>query len=278
MRRRDAARKILRRRRRERDDAHDVHDAPDKKSPAIEVPDSAEVSEIEYNDGLMKVIGRNVDAMLEDRFVDAYRAGMNSGHKFVWPGTDKLVDMPWRAYMACWAASHALNIDGDFVECGVNTGLLSLAICRYVDFNNSGKTFYLFDTFSGIPEEQMTEEERPRRIADNEACYEECYDLAVRNFEPFPRAHLVRGIVPSSLAQVEIERVSYLSLDMNIVAPEMAAIQFFWPKLSRGAIVLLDDYGWFEYRQQKIAMDEFASRYGVPIATLPTGQGLLIKP
>jgi O-methyltransferase len=65
---------------------------------------------------------------------------------------------------------------------------------------------------------------------------------------------------------------------MNIAAPEVAALEFFWPKLSLGAIVLLDDYGWTHYRPQKVALDNFASQRKVEIAKLPTGQGLLIKP
>ncbi len=53
----------------------------------------------------------------------------------------------------------------------------------------------------------------------------------------------MRGKVPESLATVEIERVAYLSLDMNIAYPEIEALKHFWPKLVPGAIVVLDDYG-----------------------------------
>ena len=81
--------------------------------------------------------------------------------------------------------------------------------------------------------------------------YEECFDLARRNFQPFPRAQLVRGKVPDTLSQAAIEKVSYLSLDMNIAAPEIAAIEFFWDKLAEGAFVLLDDYGWTHHVEQK---------------------------
>jgi O-methyltransferase len=231
-----------------------------------------------YDDEAMALWGRSVDFLREDRFVKAYRSGMNSGHKLRWPGTDFAIDTPWRVHLACWAATHALNFPGDFVECGVNTGILSLAVCHYIDFNSTGKAFYLFDTFCGIPEDQMTEQERPMRVPENEAFYEECYELAVHNFRPFSLAHLIRGKVPDTLAQVDIGQVCYLSLDMNIVVPEVAAIEFFWPKLSSGAPVLLDDYGFSNHAEQREGMDAFAARVGVSIATLPTGQGLLIKP
>ena len=64
---------------------------------------------------------------------------------------------------------------------------------------------------------------------------------------------------------------------MNIAAPEVAALEFFWDKLVIGAVVLLDDYGFQHYAEQYEAMNDFAAKHNVAIATLPTGQGLLIK-
>ena len=81
-----------------------------------------------------------------------------------------------------------------------------------------------------------------------------------------------------NLDKVQIDRVAYLSIDMNIVYPERAAIEYFWPKLSSGAMVLLDDHGWANYKDQKSALDEFACGKKMQIFNLPTGQGLIIKP
>jgi O-methyltransferase len=227
----------------------------------------------------MRLYGKNVSFLDDERFRRAYQAGMDSGHKISRPPGSRLdIRLEWRVHVACWAASHALHLEGDFVECGVNTGIFSLAVCHYTDFNSAGKSFYLFDTFCGIPEEQMLDTERPFRVAENESMYEECYETARRNFRPFPRARLVRGKVPDTLTRVRIDKVSYLSLDMNIAAPEVAAIEFFWDRLVGGALVVLDDYGWAHYFEQKKALDAFAARKGVAIATLPTGQGLLLKP
>jgi hypothetical protein len=64
---------------------------------------------------------------------------------------------------------------------------------------------------------------------------------------------------------------------MNIAYPERKAIEHFWPKLSTGALVVLDDYAWRGYEEQMQSMDEFARSVGVQILTLPTGQGLIVK-
>jgi hypothetical protein len=89
---------------------------------------------------------------------------------------------------------------------------------------------------------------------------------------------VVRGEVPEVLPEVAAERVCYLSIDLNSVAPSIAAAEHFWPRMSRGAAMVLDDYGFPQFSDQKPAFDSFAVGIGVPILSLPTGQGLLIKP
>lgn len=231
-----------------------------------------------YHDGLA-VWSKDVSFLHEPAFVRAYQAGMNSGHKIGREkGSNNDIHIEWRVHVACWAAWHAKQLPGSFVECGVNTGIFSLAVCNYIDFNSTGKDFFLFDTFKGIPEEQMAEREKDDRLRESKERYEECYDIARRNFESFPKAKLIRGRVPNTLSSVRIDKVCYLSIDMNIAEPEIAAIEFFWDKLVRGAPVLLDDYGWLHNSLQKEEMDRFAVKKNVKILTMPTGQGLLLKP
>jgi O-methyltransferase len=215
-----------------------------------------------YQGDFLATWNKSVDFLKDARFVSAYRRGSNLD-----------IHIEWRIHTCCWAAAHARNLLGDFVECGVNTGIMSLAVCEYIDFNSTDKTFWLFDTFNGTPLEQLTEEERMagRQVAAKN--YFECYELTCRNFAAFSNARLVKGRIPDSFAEVVIGEVAYLSIDMNIVVPELAALEFFWPKLVPGAVVVLDDYGWKQCAIQKRAHDAFARSVGVEIMLLPTGQG-----
>lgn len=232
-----------------------------------------------YSGDMMATWYKSVDFLTDPRFMAAYRRGMDSGHILGRPEGSRMdIHIEWRIHTCCWAGAHALKLEGDFVECGVNTGIMSLAVCDYVDFNSTGRSFWLFDTFQGIPMEQLTEEERAEGKENAPGRYFDCYDLAKANFAPFPNARLVQGMVPETLSQVEIEKVAYLSIDMNIVEPERAALAHFWPKLVPGAVVVLDDYGWQQYGLQKKAHDAFARSQGTEILLLPTGQGLMVKP
>jgi O-methyltransferase len=232
-----------------------------------------------YNHDGLVTCHKSVGFLRDERFMSAYRTGVHSGHKFGDAmGTGEDIHIEWRVHVACWAAERARSLPGAFVECGVNTGIMSLAVCEYIDFNAIDKDFYLFDTFNGIPESQMAEGERTNRVGENLAMYEECFERSQNNFRPFPRARLVRGLVPDTLSTVSIDQVCYLSIDMNIVLPELAAMEFFWDKLVPGATVIIDDYGWANFKLQQEAHDRFAATKGVPILLLPTGQGVIIKP
>lgn len=204
--------------------------------------------------------------------------GMNSGHKIGREkGSEADIGISYRVYITCWAAKSCLNVEGDFVECGVNTGIFSLAVCDFLDFNRVDKNFFLFDTYEGIPLSQCSESEMMISQEYNEKFYESCFELAKRNFAPYKNAKLIKGIVPQSLSEVKIDSVAYLQLDMNIAKPEKEALEYLYPKISKGGIVILDDYAWTPHREQKSAIDEVASKLGFDVLTLPTGQGMIYK-
>ena len=53
----------------------------------------------------------------------------------------------------------ALNVPGDFVECGVYKGLYSAMLTQYLDWAKIDRRFYLYDTFTGLPEEWSSQQE-----------------------------------------------------------------------------------------------------------------------
>jgi len=231
--------------------------------------------EYSYNGIGLRTFGKTTDCLEGERFIRAHAKGWESGHKKV----RHIDDNRWIVHVVLWVATQAARLPGDFVECGVDTGMFSLAICDWLDFNKIDKDFWLFDTFRGIPDEQMTTAER-NGIGGwhNRESYEECFEQAKANFSPWPRCRLVRGMVPETLAAFPADRkVAYLSIDMNIVAPEMAAIAFFWDRMVPGGMILLDDYGWATHRAQREAFDAFAETHGTMILSVPTGQGIMIR-
>lgn len=227
-------------------------------------------------DGLLSV--HSHDFMHDPAFLESYGRGVKA-----LGGTDEY-RWHWRIHVGLWAANSAKKLDGDFVECGVNKGFLSSAIMQHLDWNSLNKQFYLLDTFSGLDERFVSKDEvRAGALAKSasdlkHAFYEVDVESVRNNFSQWKNVHIVQGAIPLSLERVEAKQIAYLHLDMNCAPPEVAALTYFWDTLVPGAIILLDDYAYFGFRLQKLAMDIFASEHGVQICSLPTGQGLLIKP
>ncbi|WP_052323744.1 TylF/MycF/NovP-related O-methyltransferase [Flavihumibacter sp. ZG627] len=215
------------------------------------------------------VTSNNCDFINEPRFAKAYAAAAATKP---WAG----FTLQWRVYIVCWFADFVKHLEGDFVECGVNTGAYARAIIDYIDFPSLDKKFYLFDTFGGLVQNQLTSKEKELGFYKHYNHYEDVYEQVKNTFAPF-NVEVVKGIVPDTLVHCKSEKIAYLSIDMNVTAPEIAAINYFWDKIVPGGIVMLDDYGFAPHIEQKKAFDTWAKEKSVNILSLPTGQGVIIK-
>jgi O-methyltransferase len=216
----------------------------------------------------------NCDFIKEPLFAAAYKLGQSTPHEW---GPDLHIE--WRAYVCAWAANQVKSLNADYVECGVASGIFSRTAMHYIGFEKmAGRRFYLLDTFEGIPVDQLTESEKALGLDRYNEQYHDSYEAARKTFAGYPGVRIIKGRVPDTLSQIDTDRIGYLSIDMNQVTPEMAAGEYLWPRLVPGAIVVLDDYGWRPHIAQKHAWDAFAEKRGLRVLSMPTGQGILMKP
>jgi len=216
------------------------------------------------------ITDRNCEFIENPRFKKAFKAGLKQ-----WPIAK---GGEWTYHLNFWAIEHASKLEGDFVECGVFRGKSAMANMTYINFDKmKGRKYYLFDTYEGLDPKVSSKQE----LKDWEGYYNDTYEFVKRSFKKFSGTVVVRGSVPNSLKKVKIDKVAYLSLDMNTIIPEVEAMKYFWPKLVSGGIIILDDYAGSSIDvniKQKRAHDNFAKSVGVSIFTLPSGQGMIIKP
>jgi hypothetical protein len=210
---------------------------------------------------MLIALERNAGFLEDPEFMAAFRGEAHD---------DKERSLAWRLHVLCWCARNALRVSGDFVECGVLRAFSSAVAMRYLDFAREPRTWFLYDTFAGIPEDQLD----PGHA--NPYTDTDLWETAQRRVAPFPNARLVKGRVPEVFAQVAPRDIAFLHLDMNSAAAEVGALESLFGKLVAGAYVLLDDYGWYAYRAQKLAEDAFFEAQGYKVLELPTGQGLVV--
>lgn len=188
----------------------------------------------------------------------------------------------WRLHTLVWAAQNAVQIPGDFVECGVFKGDMSWVITEMLGWKNVKKDFYLYDTFAGFPEKYSRAEDFPdvphfHGYADKLYSDPALYPGVVARFSGLGNVKVVKGVVPDIFQHASPEQISFLHLDLNSPMAEKAALEVLWARISPGGYVVFDDYGWVAARKQKDAIDAFFTPLAYTVLELPTGQGLIIK-
>jgi len=216
-----------------------------------------------FANDMLITLDRNASFLEDARFVQAFNAAAADE-------TEK--SLAWRVHVLCWVAHNSLCVEGDFVECGVYRGMSTAVVAPYLDFARQPRSWYLYDTFTGIPADQLN----PGHGNPDNYQAPGLFEAAVKRFAPYPNIRVVRGRVPEVLAEGAPAKVAFLHLDMNSAAAETAALEFFDKRLQPGAFVVLDDYGWRGYRDQKLSADRFFGQRGKPIMELPTGQGVVM--
>jgi O-methyltransferase len=103
------------------------------------------------------------------------------------------------------------------------------------------------------------------------------YEQVKETFKDF-NVEIIKGAVPDTLPLVKSDKICFLSMDMNCVQPEVDALNYFWDKMVSGGMIVLDDYGYPGCIDQKLAHDAFAKSKNVMVLSLPTCQGLIVKP
>lgn len=225
---------------------------------------------INYSQDLLYTYN-NADFIKDPKFINAYNLGKKTDI-YNLMGKD---DIHWRVHVLCWAAQNVCKLEGDFVECGVNTGIFSKAIVQYVGFENLNKKFYLMDTFNGLDPKYSSKSELEKSSGQG---YTDVYERTKETFASYKNVTLIKGSIPETLKEVQSDKICFLSIDMNCVYPEIEAIKYFWDKIVPGGVIILDDYGYGNlYLDQKNAHDAFARSKGIEILSLPTCQGLIIK-
>jgi hypothetical protein len=168
-----------------------------------------------------------------------------------------------------------LDVPGDIAEIGVfrGAGLMTWAnLLEAYCIGDRTKTVYGFDNwrgFSGFSPEDGKQKPSAGKVVggfDPGKFYEEL-ENAIRIFDqdrfvPWkPRVKLINGEVETSVAAFVAEnpgvRFSLVHFDCDLYAPTKAALAALWPLVSRGGVVLFDEYGIPDWPGETKAVDEF---------------------
>ena len=157
------------------------------------------------------------------------------------------------------------EVDGDIVECGVGRGK-SLFYLGYISkLLNSNKHIYGFDSFEGFPEptKEDSSYRNPKRgewSFANMALVRNRYLFAGMGDFFNTNVTLIKGFFNVSMKGNNLpSRISFLHIDADLYQSTKDVIESLYFRLSKGAIVLLDEYADPKWPGVEKAMEEFMS-------------------
>ncbi len=169
------------------------------------------------------------------------------------------------------------TLPGGIVECGVFKGvsLTRFAMFRELLESPYSRAIIGFDTFDTFPETAFEDDVEVRDkwigTAGEESISIGQLQNVLRRKSLLNNIELVPGditiTVPDYVKSHPELRIALLNLDVDIYEPSATILEHLYPKVVRGGILVLDDYGTFP--GETAAVDEFFDSQDVRIRKFP---------
>jgi O-methyltransferase len=207
-------------------------------------------------------------------------------YRFEWPAFDWWQDPEFNAYLARFNelnGATALNsrrrwmtyqimrlavpVPGDTAECGVFAGATSYLICRVFP----DRTHFIFDSFEGLskPVGEDGTEWKQGNLAIS-------LEKAKANL-PFSNISWHKGWIPDRFPDVEGRTFAFVHIDVDLYQPTLDSFKFFYPRMSKGGVIVCDDYGCSGCPGATTAANEFLKDKPEKMISAPCGGGFIIK-
>jgi len=156
------------------------------------------------------------------------------------------------------------SIAGDYAEVGVFRGTSACVIAAA----KGDKHLYLFDTFNGLPLPGAGD------AGFREHQFAASMPGVAARLKDYPKVTLCPGIFPSSGAQLRSHHFAFVHLDVDLYASTRDSLEFFYPRMNPGGIILSHDYAQAEGVHR--AFDEFFASRPENVIKLPMSQCMVV--
>lgn len=158
-----------------------------------------------------------------------------------------------------------LALPGHVAECGVWQASALISTGLYVRRRDPGKRVLGFDSFQGLDEtvardvELGGDDDPRRRVGGFSNTSYEAVGRKVRQFDLLGTVTLVRGYFQDTLHRYVDTRFCFVHLDCVIYESYRVCLEFFYPRMVKGGIILLDEYRDSSWPGCTQAVDEFVA-------------------
>ena len=173
---------------------------------------------------------------------------------------------------------YTIDVPGAIVECGVFKGasLVRFAAFRQLLTNPLAKKIIGFDAFGEFPETEFDGDKKWREkfVTDSgeQGISEEQLLQVLKHKKCDENVDLIKGdvvkTIPEYLKKHPELKISFLNIDVDVYEPTKAALEHLYPLVSKGGVILLDDYANVFPGANK-AVDDYFKDKDVTIKRLP---------
>jgi len=170
------------------------------------------------------------------------------------------------AYQVFMVVERTQKVKGDIAEVGVYRGGSAKLICEA----KKDKSLHLFDTFEGLP--NVDEIDAPQfHVGEYPASLD-----GVKNFlSGYKNVYFYKGVFPATAEPIKNKNFSFVHLDADIYKSTLNCLKFFYPRMTRGGIIISHDY--ISSSGVRKAFDEFFQNKPEPIIEAAVSQCLVVK-
>ena len=175
-----------------------------------------------------------------------------------------------------WLASFAeyvktIKMQGNVAECGVNRGEFAYFINKYFP----DRKLYLFDTFEGFSEKDIEAERSFSDDAFKKSVFntKECFKVTnidiVKNRMPYiQQCEFHVGYFPDSAVGI-VDKFCFVNLDTDLYKPILSGLEFFYPQMVSGGVILVHDYFNSELPGVERAIKDYEDNNGIKFHKFP---------
>lgn len=169
------------------------------------------------------------------------------------------------------------DLPGAIIECGVFKGASFVRFAGFRDLfgNQFSHKLIGFDTFGVFPKTHFKEDKKYRdsfvkKAGEQSISKKQLFDVLKRKGID-KNVELVEGDIVETISEYVKNnpylKISLLNLDTDIYEPAVSILKHFWPRVVKGGVLILDDYGVFPGETK--AVDEYFKGQNVKILKFP---------
>lgn len=160
------------------------------------------------------------------------------------------------------------NIAGAFAELGVYKG----ETAKMIHEMDKTRTIHLFDTFEGFSEKDLKAETSTDKKYSTVNFSDTSLEAVKNLFKENDSFFFYKGYFPETTQDVKEEKFAFVHLDADLYQPTSSALNYFYPKLSLGGVLIIHDYN-HTWGGIKKAVDEFVLTIPESLIAISDWQG-----